>query len=93
VADTDLLPEVRLAEAMPVRDRLAIYRDAVCRSLVGLSVDIPDGDRFTAYVRARPLGVLRLTEVQSQPQTTSASAAGREHLPDQVRAGLDRHRG
>src|SRR3984957_19844614 len=68
VADIDLLPEVRLAGAMPVRDRLAIYRDAVCRSLVSLSVDIPDGDRFTAYVRARPLGVLRMTEVQSKPQ-------------------------
>jgi hypothetical protein len=61
VADIDRLPEVRLAEAMPVRDRLAIYRDAVCRSLVSLSVDIPDGDQFTAYVRATPLGVLRMT--------------------------------
>jgi AraC-like DNA-binding protein len=68
VADNDRLPEVRLAEAMPVRDRLAIYRDAVCRSLVSLSVGIPDGERFTAYVRARPLGVLRMTEVQSKPQ-------------------------
>ena len=68
MADIDLLPEVRLAGAMPVQDRLAVYRDAVCRSLVSLSVDIPDGDRFTAYVRARPLGVLRMTEVQSKPQ-------------------------
>jgi len=68
VADIDLLPEVRLAGAVPVRDRLAIYRDAVCRSLVSLSVDITDVDGFTAYVRARPLGVLRMTEVRSQPQ-------------------------
>jgi hypothetical protein len=55
----------RLVNAL---DRLAIYRDAVCRSLVSLSVDIPDGDRFTAYVRAKPLGVLRMTEVQPKPQ-------------------------
>ena len=75
MADIDRLPEVRLAEAMPVRDRLAIYRDAVCRSLVSLSVDIPDGDRFTAYVRATPLGVLRMTEVQSKPQLVRRTPA------------------
>ena len=68
MADPDLLAEVRLGRTMPVRDRLAIYRDAVCRSLVSLSVDIPDSEGFTACVRATPLGVLRITEVKSQSQ-------------------------